>query len=232
MARRRPTRKRALEVGVRGDNSGTGSQERARRALELGIDFGTTRTVVACADRGNHPVVGFHDAAGDTVAVDPDDRRRAGRRAALRPRRCGRERRRSRRPVLQAVPLGGGHARTARARGVGRDRAGRPRRRLPRPRARRARHPLRRAPRRREQHRERRAAGGGRRARQRPRRAAPRHARRLPPRRLRVRRDAQRALGRGLRVHAPPPRHPLVPARARRASTTSAAARSTPRSSA
>jgi molecular chaperone DnaK (HSP70) len=33
--------------------------------VKLGIDFGTTRTVVACADRGNHPVVGFTDAAGD-----------------------------------------------------------------------------------------------------------------------------------------------------------------------
>jgi molecular chaperone DnaK (HSP70) len=39
--------------------------------LEFGIDFGTTRTVVACADRGNHPVVGFHDAAGDTVQWIP-----------------------------------------------------------------------------------------------------------------------------------------------------------------
>ena len=39
--------------------------------MEFGIDFGTTRTVVACADRGNHPVVGFHDAAGDTVQWIP-----------------------------------------------------------------------------------------------------------------------------------------------------------------
>jgi molecular chaperone DnaK (HSP70) len=39
--------------------------------LDFGIDFGTTRTVVACADRGNHPVVGFHDASGDTVAWIP-----------------------------------------------------------------------------------------------------------------------------------------------------------------
>jgi molecular chaperone DnaK (HSP70) len=31
----------------------------------FGIDFGTTRTVVACADRGNHPVVDFVDDAGD-----------------------------------------------------------------------------------------------------------------------------------------------------------------------
>jgi molecular chaperone DnaK (HSP70) len=33
--------------------------------VRLGIDFGTTRTVVACADRGNYPVVSFDDDAGD-----------------------------------------------------------------------------------------------------------------------------------------------------------------------
>lgn len=33
--------------------------------MRIGIDFGTTRTVVACADRGNHPVVDFVDDAGD-----------------------------------------------------------------------------------------------------------------------------------------------------------------------
>ena len=33
--------------------------------MQLGIDFGTTRTVVACVDRGNYPVVGFEDSAGD-----------------------------------------------------------------------------------------------------------------------------------------------------------------------
>ncbi len=33
--------------------------------MRLGIDFGTTRTVVACADRGNYPVLTFCDAAGD-----------------------------------------------------------------------------------------------------------------------------------------------------------------------
>ena len=32
----------------------------------LGIDYGTTRTVVAAADRGNYPVVSFHTADGDT----------------------------------------------------------------------------------------------------------------------------------------------------------------------
>jgi molecular chaperone DnaK (HSP70) len=35
--------------------------------VRLGIDFGTTRTVVACADRGNYPVVGFTDDAGDAI---------------------------------------------------------------------------------------------------------------------------------------------------------------------
>jgi molecular chaperone DnaK (HSP70) len=33
--------------------------------VRLGIDFGTTRTVVACADRGNYPVLSFSDDAGD-----------------------------------------------------------------------------------------------------------------------------------------------------------------------
>ncbi|MDP9001684.1 MAG: Hsp70 family protein [Myxococcota bacterium] len=39
--------------------------------MRLGIDFGTTRTVVACGDRGNHPVVGFTDAAGDSIEWIP-----------------------------------------------------------------------------------------------------------------------------------------------------------------
>lgn len=34
--------------------------------MSLGIDFGTTRTVVAYADRGNYPVLSFLDAAGDS----------------------------------------------------------------------------------------------------------------------------------------------------------------------
>lgn len=33
--------------------------------MQLGIDFGTTRTIVASVDRGNYPVVGFPDADGD-----------------------------------------------------------------------------------------------------------------------------------------------------------------------
>jgi molecular chaperone DnaK (HSP70) len=39
--------------------------------MRMGIDFGTTRTVVACADRGNYPVIGFHDEAGDAVEWIP-----------------------------------------------------------------------------------------------------------------------------------------------------------------
>jgi len=39
--------------------------------VRLGIDFGTTRTVVACSDRGNHPVVGFADLAGDAAEWIP-----------------------------------------------------------------------------------------------------------------------------------------------------------------
>jgi molecular chaperone DnaK (HSP70) len=39
--------------------------------MRLGIDFGTTRTVVAHADRGNHPIVDFFDLAGDAVGWIP-----------------------------------------------------------------------------------------------------------------------------------------------------------------
>ena len=44
--------------------------------MDLGLDFGTTHTVVALSDRGNYPVVAFHDENGDahdhfpTVAAD------------------------------------------------------------------------------------------------------------------------------------------------------------------
>ena len=34
-------------------------------AMRIGIDLGTTRTIVAAADRGNYPVLTFPDAAGD-----------------------------------------------------------------------------------------------------------------------------------------------------------------------
>ncbi|HXK58669.1 MAG TPA: Hsp70 family protein [Acidobacteriota bacterium] len=39
--------------------------------MRLGIDFGTTRTVVAVADRGNYPVVCFHGANGDSRTWHP-----------------------------------------------------------------------------------------------------------------------------------------------------------------
>jgi molecular chaperone DnaK (HSP70) len=39
--------------------------------VQLGIDFGTTRTVVAIADRGNYPVVDFVDHDGDVASAIP-----------------------------------------------------------------------------------------------------------------------------------------------------------------
>ena len=39
--------------------------------MRLGIDFGTTHTVVACADRGNYPVLSFQDEAGDSHDAIP-----------------------------------------------------------------------------------------------------------------------------------------------------------------
>ena len=44
---------------------------RGRGNMQLGIDFGTTRTVVACVDRGNYPVVHFEDNAGDACGFIP-----------------------------------------------------------------------------------------------------------------------------------------------------------------
>lgn len=40
-------------------------------AVSVGIDLGTTRTVVALADRGNYPVVSFTDSEGDDHAYLP-----------------------------------------------------------------------------------------------------------------------------------------------------------------
>lgn len=39
--------------------------------MQLGIDFGTTRTIVAAADRGNYPVVSFTDRTGETAEHVP-----------------------------------------------------------------------------------------------------------------------------------------------------------------
>ncbi|WP_454229851.1 Hsp70 family protein [Propioniciclava flava] len=46
--------------------------------MRLGIDFGTTRTIVAVADRGNYPVVGFDDPDGDSVDYFPSVAARVG----------------------------------------------------------------------------------------------------------------------------------------------------------
>jgi len=35
--------------------------------MRLGIDFGTTRTVVACSDRGNYPALSFQDESGNPI---------------------------------------------------------------------------------------------------------------------------------------------------------------------
>lgn len=57
-----------------GSSSPTTSSTRRRSdlaALDLGIDLGTTRTVVARADRGNYPVLTFADTFGDVHEYVP-----------------------------------------------------------------------------------------------------------------------------------------------------------------
>src|SRR5260370_37722495 len=39
----------------------------AKARVRVGIDFGTTRTVVAAVDRGNYPILPFEDAEGEKV---------------------------------------------------------------------------------------------------------------------------------------------------------------------
>ena len=39
--------------------------------MRVGIDFGTTRSVVAAVDRGNYPILPFEDANGDKVEWFP-----------------------------------------------------------------------------------------------------------------------------------------------------------------
>ena len=58
------------------------------RTMRLGIDFGTTRTVVACCDRGNYPVVTFQDEGGNPVDWYPSVVAERRGRAALRLRRA------------------------------------------------------------------------------------------------------------------------------------------------
>ena len=82
--------------------------------MRLGIDFGTTRTVVAASDRGNYPVVSFVDAQRRRTRVLPVGRRGTRRRAPLRLRRARcRDRRRDTGALVQArarvAPRHGGH---------------------------------------------------------------------------------------------------------------------------
>lgn len=62
-------------MAARSGSSSTRQTPKRRRAssapLDLGIDLGTTRTVVARADRGNYPVVGFTDTDGDVHEFFP-----------------------------------------------------------------------------------------------------------------------------------------------------------------
>ena len=44
---------------------GTSADTESMTDIDLGIDLGTTRTVVARADRGNYPVLSFADEHGD-----------------------------------------------------------------------------------------------------------------------------------------------------------------------
>ena len=46
--------------------------------MQLGIDFGTTRTIVAAVDRGNYPVVSFTDHLGEAVEHIPTVVARSG----------------------------------------------------------------------------------------------------------------------------------------------------------
>jgi molecular chaperone DnaK (HSP70) len=46
-------------------------RQEAGGLVRLGIDFGTTRTVVACSDRGNYPVLGFTDEEGSLIDLYP-----------------------------------------------------------------------------------------------------------------------------------------------------------------
>ncbi|MBW3070272.1 MULTISPECIES: Hsp70 family protein [unclassified Actinomyces] len=59
----------AARSGSRSGSNSTRQVRKRRRVpsapLDLGIDLGTTRTVVSRADRGNYPVIGFTDTEGD-----------------------------------------------------------------------------------------------------------------------------------------------------------------------
>ena len=52
---------------VRDGRAGTVASIGTVHSMQLGVDFGTTRTIIATVDRGNYPVVAFHDPEGDSV---------------------------------------------------------------------------------------------------------------------------------------------------------------------
>jgi molecular chaperone DnaK (HSP70) len=47
------------------------ARHQAKARVRVGIDFGTTRTVVAAVDRGNYPILPFEDAEGEKVEWFP-----------------------------------------------------------------------------------------------------------------------------------------------------------------
>src|SRR5580658_294690 len=77
----------AEEIGehkMLGKTESTDMLQSNQITMRLGIDFGTTHTVAALADRGNYPVVplGEHDVCPSLVAAHPDGRVLYGRDAA------------------------------------------------------------------------------------------------------------------------------------------------------
>lgn len=55
----------SLDTIHSGTLPGQGNDIESMTDIDLGIDLGTTRTVVARADRGNYPVLSFGDENGD-----------------------------------------------------------------------------------------------------------------------------------------------------------------------
>src|SRR5260370_12839162 len=47
------------------------ARHEVKARVRVGIDFGTTRTVVAAVDRGNYPIFPFEDAEGEKVEWFP-----------------------------------------------------------------------------------------------------------------------------------------------------------------
>ena len=56
----------SLDTIHSGTLPGQGNDIESMTDIDLGIDLGTTRTVVARADRGNYPVLSFTDTNGDS----------------------------------------------------------------------------------------------------------------------------------------------------------------------